>query len=615
MKKSKTITMLAIDIIIGFLAGFMILLEQLRLSSHNIIANQYIQYKMFRLVALGSQEVLYRWLILTIIVSLALFVMSLLGKWLLPGIVEVHIKDKKRLRIILAFIVCSVFLFWGGWAINHFWLPHKFHPKSLLSDAGILLFTVLVGWLLVRCRWRTLPKFIRATALALALFLLFLNIAAAVVGKMNVPRGPNIVLIGVDTLRADHLKCYGYSRETSPEIDKLAEEGIIFSQCISPIPATTPSFASILTSKQPISHGVLDNCYQLDDLHVSLAEVLRNRGYNTAAFVSGETLRRGTNLTQGFGRYNDTFRGERQAALVNKEALRWLEDQKNSRFFLFIHYFDPHGKYNPPRPHNDRFDRTTELHDISKIPAYQRHDNISDPSFYVAQYDGEIRYTDHHIGQVLEKISALGLQDQTLIIFVSDHGETMTEHLWWFDHGCFLYEEQIHVPLLLWYPKVFRHKRIDALVRLIDITPTILDVLGIEFSEGLEGRSLLPLIKGDPQEQEFVYCETPRGKPTRNREVIQGIKGKQFAVRSKKWKLIRTPKTTGVHYELYDLEQDPKELHNLIGQNIPAEKQLRTRLDTFVEAYESSPYYYKALQDEIDEKKEVRGILGALGYL
>jgi len=348
---------------------------------------------------------------------------------------------------------------------------------------------------------------------------------------------------------------------------------------------------------------------------MTLAELLKNRGYNTAAFVSAVPLERSRNLTQGFNEYNDAFGIERQAALVNKAVFRWLEKHNNSKFFLFIHYYDPHGKYNPPVPYNNCFESTRELHDISKIPGIQRHDNISDPSFYIAQYDGEIRYTDYHIGRLFEKISELGLQDQTFIIFLSDHGETMDEHLWWFDHGCFLYEEQIHVPLLLWYPQMFGHRRSDALVRLIDVSPTILDVLGIEFSEGLEGRSLLPLIKGDAQQNEFVYCESARGEPVRNREVLQGMQGKQFAIRSKKWKLIRAPKTTGIHYELYDLEQDPKELHNLIGKNIPIESELRTKLQQFVETYEASPSYRKALQEETDENKEARERLKSLGYL
>ncbi|MBW2046395.1 MAG: sulfatase-like hydrolase/transferase, partial [Deltaproteobacteria bacterium] len=110
-----------------------------------------------------------------------------------------------------------------------------------------------------------------------------------------------------------------------------------------------------------------------------------------------------------------------------------------------------HGKYEPPSPYDSCFNFTKEEHDITKIPRYQRHCDISDPSFYVAHYDGEIKYTDYHIGQVLNKLRELGLAGETFVVFTSDHGETMTEHLWWFDHGCFVYEEQIHVPLLLWY--------------------------------------------------------------------------------------------------------------------------------------------------------------------
>ncbi|MHC4457166.1 MAG: sulfatase family protein [Planctomycetota bacterium] len=189
-----------------------------------------------------------------------------------------------------------------------------------------------------------------------------------------------------------------------------------------------------------------------------------------------------------------------------------------------------------------------------------------------------------------------------------------------------MYDEQIHVPLLLWYPGIFSHQKIDALVRLIDVLPTILDVLGINFSKHLEGRSLLPLIKGDIGGSDFIYCETTDGyrKQTKGRirgveGRIKGVKGKQFAIRTKEWKLIRTPTTSGIYYELYNLDRDPEEIHNLTGKNIDIENQLRARLAQFVQKYETSPYYLKKLGEPLLKKKEiekeVEDTLKSLGYL
>ncbi|MGD9015677.1 MAG: sulfatase, partial [Candidatus Omnitrophota bacterium] len=491
---------------LGIILGFTI---GVTIAVNSVIVNQYFRYKMFRMITYIFQESLDKWVILPM---LPLFIAGLLG-WILV---------RKR----CAFL-------------------SKISERECIAVGGI--------------------------GLALILTVFMLHLAIIVDRMINSPKGPNVILIGVDTLRTDHLGCYGYARETSPQIDKLAGDGVLFQEAISHMPATTPSFASILTSRQPISHGVLDNNYQgysLDDQYITLGELLKNSGYNTAAFVSAWTLSPDANLTQGFNEYNHSGLRQRTAEMVNQEVFAWLDKHKNSKFFLFIHYFDPHGRYNPPYPYDRCFDFTNQPHDISKIPFYQRHGNISDPSFYIAQYDGEIKYTDYCIGLVLKKIADLGLDEQTLIILTSDHGETMNEHLWWFDHGCFVYEEQIHVPLLLWYPKMFTQKRINALVRHIDILPSILDILGINFSIGLEGCSLLPLIKGEAIQDQLVYCESARGNPLRNKKSIRGIKGKQFAIRSKEWKLIMTPTVQGLDYQLYNLSHDPQELNNLIKNNL-----------------------------------------------
>ncbi len=585
-----------------------------------VISNKYIQYKMFGLVIHNLKVYVDRWskLIFTLIIVV-----------LILSIIEANLRQKSKIRTVISGTLYLAFISYGGWAINHYWLPHKFHPYSILGNIGIVIFAMILGWNLIKSRLEKLLrltriKYIERIAIFIVSAIIILNLGILIKSRLETFKGPNVILIGIDTLRADHLMCYGYKRDTSPGMDKLAKESIQFSQCLSHIPATTPSFASLLTSKRPLSHGVLDNNYEgykLDNKHITLAEILKNAGYKTAAFVSGSTLKKNANLTQGFDKYDDKFAGlEQNAESVSVKVIKWLEKNKKRKFFLFIHYFDPHGKYNAPPPYNNSFVFSSETHDAEKIPSYQKHDDISDPSFYIAQYDGEIRYTDYHIDKLIDKIYELNLNDATLMILTSDHGETMSEHEWWFDHGSFVYEEQIHVPLLFWYPRMFSHDKIDALIRHIDVLPSVLDILGINLINDFEGHSILPLIKKDHRENnQFIYCESGRGSPWKHKNIIEGIQGKQFAIRSENWKLIRIPYTTGVEYELYDLNNDPKELCNLIGKDFPVETQLKTKLDGYVERYKASSYYRERIDKssklEHNDKNKERKKLKALGYI
>lgn len=623
-KKKKVQKRVTTGIIIGFITGFLLVFKQLIASCNYIISNEYLRYRMFRLITLSLQDSLYKWLMVTIGVSLVFLIIVSLWEFLFSVKIQRGAKTKHTLKIILITIGCLVLFFLTRKSMS---LPGSFHPISVSAYMGLFLFTVFLWWILIKIRWNKLLTRQRINVIKRIVYILVLALAVssvvvAIKNKLYFPKGPNVLLIGIDTLRADHLSCYMYTRETSPAIDNLAREGILFSKCISHIPITTPSFSTILTSKRPISHGVLDNNYndyKLDDWHITLSEVLKNMGYNTAAFVSGWTMKKDANLTQGFDVYNDDFEKDRKAEQVNQHVFRWLEENKYDRFFLFIHYFDPHGKYQPDSPYDSYFNYTTEEGDISKIPSYQRDGTIADPSFYIAMYDGEISYTDYYIGQVLEKLSQLDLYHETIIIITADHGETMAEHLRWFDHGSFLYEEQVHVPLLIWYPQMLRPKKINTLVRLEDIFPTILDFLGIHFSKNIEGQSLLPLIRGEIIKDRDMYLESSPGILEKDRNVIEGIRGKKFAIRSEGWKLIRTLKTSGLYYELYNLKEDPKELHNQIGTNPAVEDLLKKKLEKFIKIYKSSPYYLKKadslpLQEKISNKK-LKEMLKSLGYI
>lgn len=380
---------------------------------------------------------------------------------------------------------------------------------------------------------------------------------------------PNILFIAVDTLRADHLGCYGYSKNTSPNIDSLAIKGVLFRNTISQIPVTNPSFTTIFTSIYPHDHGAL-NGIPLDKKYTTLTKILKQRGYTTAAFVSGYPLvAKISGLQQGFDLYDDNLTKhlhsgaspeymERTADQTTDSAIKWLSSNVDKKFFLWIHYYDPHAPYKPQPPYNKLFiDKKKNLINIplKKIEYYSRLDKITDGNYYISQYDGEIAFTDMYIGKVLKKLEELKLTKNTLILFISDHGESLIEHDTYFDHGSNLYDEQIRVPFIISYPSsVPENKIIDNQVRCIDLMPTLLDFLGIQTSIKTEGISLIPLIFGkkiNPDSEAYSETFAPE------------VPMDKFSIRFKNSKFIFTPKTK--IKEFYDIGSDPEELVNIFN--------------------------------------------------
>jgi arylsulfatase A-like enzyme/Tfp pilus assembly protein PilF len=301
----------------------------------------------------------------------------------------------------------------------------------------------------------------------------------------------NILLISIDTLRADHLACYGHPAIKTPNIDRLAVEGTVFEQCVSAVPITLPSHTSMMTATYPFVHGVRDNAhFYVHPDNRTLAEALREAGYVTAAQIGAYVLNREFGLEQGFTTYDDIAstrrstdaRNERKAEEVCAGAIAWLRANASQRFFLFVHFFDPHRSYSPPR----RF-------------AVQ----------YPHPYLGEVAYVDEQIGRLMGVLAELDLADRTLVILTSDHGEGLGEH----DedtHGFFVYDTTLRVPLILRYPgRIPAGRRIGAQARLIDIPPTVLDFLGLPALPDAQGTSLLSLIAGGSGGSKLpAYSET-----------------------------------------------------------------------------------------------------------
>ncbi len=421
------------------------------------------------------------------------------------------------------------------------------------------------------------------------------------VGCMSERRGPrplNVLLITIDTLRADHLGCYGYERDTTPNLDRLATESILFQDVACEVPITLPSHCSILTGLYPQTHGVRSNgTYRLTEEHVTLAEILREEGYRTGAVVSAFCLAGRFGISQGFDFYDERFSAplvpgiypsasggkpeeftrdwllyryrqpyQKRADEVTEIALDVLKRDDNTPFFLWLHYFDPHAPYAPPEPYFEMFyeghksdPSNTTLKD-AEILEYMIYPNVTDREYYVAQYDGEIRYTDEQIGRVLAFLEGSGLKERTLVIVTADHGESLGEHGHYFNHGNAIYEPSVKVPLLIYLPDGNdAGSRVKAPAALIDLFPTVLDLLGIRSSQPVQGRSLATLLDGTQSRSSGRYLETIQPEFKQPGGMLRGLLKGQY-------KYIRTDGLLapgGIRRELYDLHADPKELENL----------------------------------------------------
>jgi choline-sulfatase len=358
-------------------------------------------------------------------------------------------------------------------------------------------------------------------------------------------RDANIVLITVDTTRADHLSCYAPGGAKTPNLDALAARGVRFAQATAQVPLTLPSHASIMTGTYPTVHGLRDmGGFVLAPTHPTLASVLRSRGFATGAVVGSRILSRTFGLAQGFTFYDDKIVArleenalpglypERRASEVTDHAIGWLEQNSASKFFFWAHYYDPHHPYDPPAP-------------FSKTYAKDL-------------YSGEIAYTDQEVGRLLQWIDQHALSARTLIVVMGDHGESLGQH-GELTHGIFLYDATLHVPFIMAGPDVPSGKVIEDQVRSIDVLPTVLDFLHITPPQETQGVSLWPLIDaGRHVRSNYSYAETLYPRTYMGWSELR-------AMRTDNWKLIIAP-----HPELYNLTKDPNETDNVIS-HFPAD--------------------------------------------
>jgi len=396
----------------------------------------------------------------------------------------------------------------------------------------------------------------------------------------------NVIVITIDTLRADHLGCYGNTKIKTPYLDGIAKEGVRFARAYTPVPVTLPSHTSIFTGLYPVYHKVRNNgTFEAGSQLETLAEVLKKNGYQTAAFIGSFVLDSRYGLDQGFDYYDDYLEkdanqsimvyNERPASEVVQAANQWLEKNAQSRFFLWLHCFDPHAPYEPPLP-------------FCKI--YQK--NL---------YDGEIAYTDYALGRLFLTLREKNLLDKTLLVITADHGEGLGEHEEK-THAIFLYDTTLHVPLIMRYPKAIPAGLvIQDTASTIDIMPTIMDILNIKNRPQVHGKSLLRLVRGErgPQHEEFL-CETFYPLYNHNWSPLEGL-------RTEEWKFVKAPRP-----ELYDLKNDPGEKVNLFDQKRELAKRLEARMRELQQKNSPPKDGFSA---QLNMDKDTKDRLRSLGYV
>ena len=443
----------------------------------------------------------------------------------------------------------------------------------MVSVAAIVLVVITAIWLMNRV-WPSAERADRPAAARLEDLV-----------ETGDARGFNVLLVTLDTVRADRLGCYGHESAETPTLDSLVERGVRFDDAVTSVPLTLPSHATILTGLSPLSHGVRDNGrYKLAEEHVTLTEVLSSHGYDTVAFVGCFVLDARFGLDQGFDVYDfevsvDGYRpempdyNERSATDVTDAAVRWLDERagagSDAPFFAWVHYFDPHQPYQSP---------------LQRLPR-----------FAVRPYDAEIAYVDAELGRLLDKLDDLGARDRTVIVVAGDHGEALGEH-GEPTHGMLIYESTMRVPLIVSCTSLFdgAYHVADRVVGLTDVRPTVEDLLGVSGSPPVDGQSLL---RPGADDDRAIYVETEMPLSLAGWSPLRGL-------RTHTHKYILAPQR-----ELYDLKKDPAESHNIYAAADPVVGSLESRLSELMNQIGPGSGSDRALTDEEMER------LGSLGYV
>jgi len=427
------------------------------------------------------------------------------------------------------------------------------------------------------------PRFGRAALLVLAAA--GIGGVAFVALRASRPVRPNLVVVTIDTLRADRVGAYGYAGAETPVMDALARRGVRFENALSAVPITGPAHATLFTGQYPPLHGVRDNvAFTLDARHPTLASILRGRGYRTAAFVAAFPVAAAYGFGQGFDHYNEDFHpapagsqgAERPGNEVADRAIEWLKTAGSGPFFAWVHLYDPHHPYTPPPAYGSRF--------AGRL------------------YDGEVAFADAQLGRVLEAVQSAGREQDTVIAVVADHGEGLGEH-GEVTHAILIYQSTLRIPFFLAGPGVPAGVTIAPRVGLVDVMPTLLGLLGVESAPRLPGRDLRRALQGQRLPAQPLYAESLFGRLTCRWSSLRSWV-------SEDWKLVQ-----GADVELFDLGTDPGELRNLAPQEPRRVERMQAALQAAVRAMAPGGDTARgtALSPEQEERLQSLGYAGGSG--
>jgi arylsulfatase A-like enzyme len=397
----------------------------------------------------------------------------------------------------------------------------------------------------------------------------------------------NVLLLTIDTLRADHLGLYGYRRATSPHIDGFAREGVVFDRAYTFWPKTRGSFVALLTGRRDSQTGYGKTHPMLLGFNPTLASVLQQAGYQTAAVIDNGNLARENGYDKGFESYREVWaekglateaeRGRR----ITEAGLDFVRRADRARpFFLWLHYVHPHAPYTPPPPFDTAFldeearggPKLRVVHDfhggVTKKLAVPGQERLG---YYVAQYDGEVAAADQEVGRVLEGLRSAGVLDRTLVVLTSDHGESLGEHGYYFDHGEDVFEPSLRIPLVAAWPGGPRGTRAAAPVSTLDIVPTVLDAVKVSYPPDLAGTSVLGLAGGGRSDRERLFARNDRNLS---------------ASWTERFKVIATPDERGRHLALFDRRDDPGEARDVSAIRHEDLRRERREIELFLERWD-----------------------------
>ena len=457
-------------------------------------------------------------------------------------------------------------------------------------------------------------------------------IAAAAIAR-SPGRGrarPNVLLVSIDSLRADHVGAYGHAKDTTPTIDALARDGALCEWAITSAPWTIPAHATLLSGLPPEVHGVTSYTRRLAPEAVTLAEALHDAGWDTAAFVSGPTVSARHGFDQGFASFDETVADQlggkahqgatspAVVALVEKFLQRWSDDGRERPFFVFLHLWDVHYDYTPPPPYDRMFDPGYEgdltADDYLRNPRIRRGMDARDLDHVRALYDGEIRFTDDHLGKVVARLRALGVLDDTIVVVTSDHGDEFFEH-GLKGHAVSVFDEVLHVPLVIRYPRrVAAGLRVTPQVRLMDVPATILGLAGVRAPQGFGAPGLAERHRATdltPALGRGSHAAVPV-LPAFSQNLI-GVRHESLRTPTAKLITVTTPRNGKTRTMLYDLAADPGERTNLARAETapPFAALLQTTLEAWrAEAAGQTELSTRSVPQPAQEER-----LRALGYV